>query len=498
MQPFGRWAPDAFNPGSGFAGEASGVLPGLNSYHPWPQMAEASVALAAACRGAFTARGASNAIKIFAGSATKLYKFAGTGASWTDVTRSVGGDYAVATDDLWQAIQFGDNAYFTQITDALQYIDVDSGTNFAAVSGSPPKARFISVVGDFIMLGNTENDAREVRWCGRNDPTAWTKGQKDADAQSFPDGGDVMGIAGYELGGLIWQTEIVRRMATRSDAAIFEFHRIETAQGTLAPYSIVPRRGTSYYYSVSGFQQIATDGSSQAIGANWVDDWFKENSSASSRPKAIVGAADPATNRIFWLFAGSGNGTSSIFDHMLCFDPTLVDSDYGPWTHAPASASVIFPAATTATSLENLGSAGLGYTLETVPYSLDADIWKGGAPRIGAFGSGYKMQFFAGAPMAATIETAAFEPIPGRRAYVRGFRLLGDAATVSARVGAYERPQDAISWSSSQSLDAQGRVQARTSGRLLQIETTIAADEDWTHMAGIDFDDDHLTQDGRR
>lgn len=500
VQSFGKWGPDTFSADSGVAGEASGVRPGLSAYRPWFQPAVASLALPAVCRGAFAGRTTANATAIFAGTGVRLYKFAGIGTAYTNITRSSAVNYAVATDDLWQFAQYGANVFGTQITDTLQFIDASAGTNFEPVAGSPPKARYLAVVGDFLMLGNTDTSSKEVRWSARNDAASWTKGQKDSDAQTFPDGGDVMGLAGFELGGLVWQTEIVRRMTARQDAAIFEFHRVETSQGTLAPYSIINRQGTSYYYAINGFQQIMMDGASDAIGANWIDGWFLDNSNAATRPKAIVGSSDPASPEVYWLFAGPGNATSSVFDHALCYNPTLTDSDYGPWTHAPLSASLIFPAATTATSLENLGVAGLGYTsMDTlVPYSLDADIWKGGAPRMGAFDSAFKMDFFTGTPMAATVQTAQFQPVPGRRAYVRGFRLLTDAPVATARVGYTESPATAIVWNGATSMEANSRVQARASGRYLQIEASIPAGTDWNHLQGTDFDDDHVIQDGRR
>lgn len=490
--PWGKWAPDTYGLNSGFAGEALGVLPGLNSYHPWPQLAVSSLALSSVCRGAFAARTTTNAIAVFAGRQTKLNKSAGVASAWTDVTRLAGGDYALATDDLWQGAQFGANFYATQITDDLQYIDVSSGTNFAAAPGTPPKARYIAVIGDFLMLANTSNGTRELRWCARNDPSFWTAGKRDSDFQVFPDGGDIMGISAFEKAGLVFQSEIVRSMQTRTDRAIFQFTRIETAQGTLAPYSIISQRGTSYYYAVNGFRSIGLDGSSQGIGANWIDDWFKDNSSASTRPKALVGAADPTKARVFWLFAAAGNPTSSVFDHALCFDPALVDSDYGPWTHAPLSASMIFPAATTATSLENLGSAGLGYTTETVPYSKDADIWKGGAPRLGAFDASFKMNFFSGSPMAATMQTGLFQPIPGKRSFVNGFRFVGDSPDAVGRIYTSERPQATPAPSATSTINRQGIIYRRASGRYLRMEVTLPAGSDWDHAAGIDLDDDGL------
>jgi hypothetical protein len=499
--PFGRWGPDAATLDAGLAGEASGVRPGLTSYLPFPQMAASSLALAAACRGAFTARTTSNAIAIFAGTSTKLYKFAGVATAWTDYTRLAGGNYAVGTDDLWQFAQFGDVVFATQITDALQGITLTGGVNFAAAAGSPPKGRYIGVVGDFLILGNTDTSSKEVRWSARNDAATWTKGQKDADSQTFPDGGDVMGLAGFEQGGLIFQTDIVRRMMSRQDAAIFEFHRIETSQGTLAPYSIINRQGTSYYYGTNGFQMISLDGSSAAIGANWVDAWFIANSNASTRPKAIIGSYDPASPQVFWLFAASGNATSSTFDHVLCFDPTLKDSDYGPWTHAPISASMVFPAATTATTLENLGVAGLGYTsMDTlVPYSLDADIWKGGAPRIGLFDSAFKLNFLTGTPMAATLQTGLFQPIEGKRCFVNGFRFVGDSPDAIGRIYTSERQQSAETPGATSTVNAQGIIYRRASGRHIRMEVTIPAGAAWTKASGISLDDPGLVkEDGQR
>ncbi len=502
MQSFGKWGPDAATLNVALAGEASGVLPGRTGYQPFPQPAVASLAMAAACRGAFAGRTTPNAIAIFAGTSVRLYKFAGVATAWTNVTRSSAVNYAVATDDLWQFAQYGVNVFATQISDTLQFIDVSAGTNFEPVAGSPPQARYVAVVGDFLMLGNTNTSPREVRWSGRNDAAFWTKGQKDSDAQTFPDGGDIMGLSGFERGGLIFQTEIVRQMSSRQDAAIFEFHRVETSQGTLAPYSIINRQGLSYYYGVNGFQRIGFDGASEGIGTSWVDQWFIANSNVSTRPKAIVGAADPTSPRMFWLFAASGNATAVNFDHAICYDPSLMDSDYGPWSHAPLSASYIFPAATTATTLENLGVAGLGYTsIDTlVPYSLDADIWKGGAPRIAAFDGAFKMNFFTGTPMAAALQTGLFQPIPGSRSFVNGFRCVDDASAGEGRIATSERQQTVETFGSTNAVNDQGIIYKRASGRYMRIERTIPAGATWTKATGISLDDDKslLLPDGQR
>ena len=267
------------------------MRPGRTGYEPWPQMAVASAALGClACRGAYMARTLVNAVAIFAGTSSRLYKFASM-ASWTDFSKGAANYTALPTDDLWQFAQYGPNVYATNIGNPLQSCDVSSGTVFADVAGSPPKAKYLAVVGDFLMLGNTETSSREVRWSARNDPTSWTRYVKDADCQAFPDGGDVMGLSGFEQGGLIFQTEVVRHMQVRPDAAIMEFHRVEASQGTLAPYSHHHAPGRCLLLRdkriSADYRQMAP---AEGIGANWIDDWFLDNSLAASRPKAIVGS----------------------------------------------------------------------------------------------------------------------------------------------------------------------------------------------------------------
>ncbi len=108
------------------------------------------------------------------------------------------------------------------------------------------------------------------------------------------------------------------------------------------------------------------------------------------------------------------------------------------------------------------------------------------------------MCFFTGTPMAASVQTSGFEPVPGSRAYVRGFRLIGDAVNATGKIGGAERPQDVIQYNGPMSVNAQGRVPVRISTRYAQIQVDVAQGEDWSDLAGIDFDQDDIRPDGKR
>lgn len=496
--PFAEWAPDRWGLNDATtAGEASGVLPKLRSYGPWPQLAAGSLALAADCKGAIAVRGSSGSTVIFAGTATKLYKFAGIATAWTDVTRSAGGDYAVPADGRWSFAQFDKYLIACNGVDANQYIDIDSGTNFAALTGSPI-ARYCKTVGDFLMLfdlataqGPSTSGRIQVAWSGARNPLYWTFGQKSSDYATFWDGGFVTGGTSI-LGGLVFQAHAVNRMVRRTQGApVFDFAPIEEMQGTRAPYSIVSHEQETAFYSDDGFNVIGPGGV-RNIGLQRVDEWFRDTVNQSRIPE-IVGALDPISMRRMWLFP-TGSNSSDVFDHVLCHDERL-----DRWTHAAISGTHIFSAASVGTTLDDLTT--LYSTLDAVPYPLDSAIWQGGVPALAMFDSVSKMSFFAGTPMAATIQTTAFEPIPGKRALCTGFRLVGGTSAAQGRISAKERTADSETWGASATVNAQGLIETRVSGRILRAEVTEAAGADWDHIAGIDTGDpseELIVEDGER
>lgn len=491
MQAFAEWAPDVAQWNADVASEASGVVPKGNSYGPLPQPAQTSAAVPAAVRGAFAARTTTNAIAIFAFTAVRAYKFASVTAAWTNVTRSSAVNYALAADDYWSIKQFGTVAIATQIADTVQFIDVTTGTNFEPLAGSPPQAKFVEVAGDFVILGNTTTSGRQIRNSARNDAANWTRGQKDSDEQTFNDGGDVQGVAGYEVGGLIFQSETMRRLSLRQDAAIYETHKVDPARGTPSPHSIIKDGSDVYYYSNTGFLRLGGDGSITNIGTDRINEWFRSNIN-QSRSKAIIGALDPIVRRAYWLCPSASNASSTTLDLLLIYD-----MERNRFTHFNSCAlTYIFPAATPGWTLAALAAAYT--TLSAVPYPFGSDVWKGGAPGLAAFDSANKLCFFTGTPCAASVQTAPFEPVPQQRAFVQGFRLYGDATTATGKVGGSERPQDPIVFGAALSVNAQGRIPARISTRIAQIQVDIPAGVSWSHLAGIDFDGDDISPDGER
>lgn len=484
---FAKWSPDRFPLEEMVAPEAKGVWPSPDSYLPWPQPTQVSAALAAACQGAFTARASDGTLKVFAATTAKQYVYASSSA-WTDVTRVSGGDYALVADQQWSYTQFGTSLIASNYSDAMQVIDVDAGTNFSALGGSPPQAKIVRTVGDFVMAAGINGHVGRVHWSGRNNSTFWTRGTQDCDAQDFLAGGDTTGIAPFGQGrGLIFQEGAIRAFSASNDRSIFNFDLLEDQRGLVAPDSLVVRGGTAYYYSQNGF--FATDGSGQSrpLGANIVDRWFQMDVNYG-RITAMRGAVDPINQRVIWIYPSNGN-SATVLDRAICYD---IATD--AWSHADLNATVIFAAATPAATADNIDTllTNLGYTLETAPFSFDAQWLRGGTYYLSIFDNSFKLAYLSGTPMAATLETVSFQPIPGKRVFVRGCRLITDNANATVQIGATETASGTLNFTTPSAQNGAGRCPVRTSGRWIRARVNMAAGDNWTHITGVTFDDDNM------
>src|SRR5262245_27202747 len=123
-----------------------GPVPGLSAITSSPLSATET------CVGLAFARQSSGGYLIFAGTRTKLFMYDSNSQSWIDKSRTSGGPYNVSTDDYWSFAQFGTQLIAVNVNDDSQVINVDSPASFAALPGSPPRARYVTVVGDFVVL----------------------------------------------------------------------------------------------------------------------------------------------------------------------------------------------------------------------------------------------------------------------------------------------------------------------------------------------------------
>jgi hypothetical protein len=100
---FGEWLPDQAALSLPGSSNAVNVQPHGTGFRSWGSIAVDSTALTARARGAVAMIDADSNVRMFAGDATKLYRYeAGT---WTD--KSKAGSYSNDTLDNWNFLKFG-------------------------------------------------------------------------------------------------------------------------------------------------------------------------------------------------------------------------------------------------------------------------------------------------------------------------------------------------------------------------------------------------------
>lgn len=471
MIPFAPFEPDRsrFNPNASDA--ILNAVPTADGYGPFKDLSAISDALAATCVGAIFVQDSSNDFFIIAGTATTLYRFDSSDGSWDDISGS-SAPFGVPDGDLWKFAIYGTKLVATNITDPVQVYDIDAAGTFADLTGSPPQAKHVWVANGYLVLANTNSNSKRVQWSGYEDITTWTVGEKGADYQDLPDGGEVSGGIGDELGAYVFQRDRIRRMQFAPGTQFaFGFQEVDNARGAVSPHGIIPIALNDFaYLSESGFYRAEAN----PIGAEKVNRYFFDDVDRDFLNQ-VQGIADPFNKMCWWLYTDSDASRK-----MIGYDWQL-----DRWTRSNANPTLLCSIASPAYTLEALDNVSA--SLDALPYSLDARIWSGGRPAFAAFDSLNKLSYFEGDNMAAVLETAEVELSPPRRAFVSGIRAMGDSDDYTAQVGRKDKHDDAVTWSSTISPSSvTGLVPTRSSGRLHKFRQNIAAGDVWTISHGVE------------
>lgn len=491
--PFGSYAPDLAPLGNKGSTAAMNVTPHAGGFRPFPALVPYLSALTARCQGSFFTTDEDGNVFGFAGDAAKLYSLSGGGTTWNDASKM--GGYATPATGQWVFDKFGSVVLATNFADDIQAYTMGSSTDFADLAGSPPKAKYLSVISDFVVLGFLDEGTvfpERIRWSAIGDHTSWPTPASDAarivqaDQRDLRgDGGWIQGLAGglSAANGAILQERALWRMVRASAPIVFSLDQVEGGRGTPAPNSIAQVGGSIFYLGEDGFYRF--DGqSSVPIGASRIDRTFFRTVDTSYFDR-VSAAVDPVNKLVIWAYPASS--VDGLPNRQLIYNWELNE-----WSEADATVEIMVRAMQLGVDLDtDLNADETGADDDTWP-SLDSRFWSGGRPGLAGFDSSHKLGFFSGSPRAAQVATGEFELETGRAALINRVRPLIDAnggqPGMTARVRSRYRLGDLPSTGQAYSITGSGQCFARSRGRYHRVEVAIEATDAWEFAQGVDVD----------
>lgn len=465
---FGEWLPDQPALGNS-ATVCQNVIPQAKSYRSIKGLSSFTNALGSRALSAFWVKDASNDFYNFAGDAGKLYRLSGN--TFADVSKS--GGYAVTG---WEFAKWGERVIAASIDAPIQYFDVGTSTLFANLPGSPPQAKHIAIIKDFVFLGNLKVGSdfypERIQWSGYNSSELWTPSlSTQADYQDlFGRGGAVQKIVPGDYG-IVFQEHAIRKVTYVGPPTIFEIEEIVKDKGCLAPNSVCWQGKLIYFYSHDGFYVFDGESNPVPIGAEKVDRFIKDDFDTTDVNR-MYGAIDRRNRAVFWLYPSRSTGQG----RMLCYKP-----DVQRWSYIDVNAELIFEYATSAYDLDTIDALLTG-GIDIDTFDMDDSPFKGGDVDFVAFGTDHKLASFSGTPLTATIETGEFSEFQ-RRVSVKSARPLTDG-TVTVSAGTRDTQSVTYTYGAAQSRNAAGEANFRTSARYHRFKATISGG--FTHAIGVD------------
>jgi len=460
---FPEWLPDRDNHENPGLVQFKNVLPDTY-YKPINSLVPIGTAMAGTALGAFSMKDDDNNSINFAGDASDLYKI--VLGDWTSTNTG----FTTILDDRWNFIEFGSNCVATNSDGVIQVYDVEVDTAFSALSGTPPKGKYLAVVGDFLVVGNISTSANTVQWSGINDITEWTAGTAESDSQVIPEGGPITGIAGGEYG-LVFQERQITRMTYTGPPLNFAFDVFEHTNGTRAQGSIVQEGIYTYYLSLSGFYR--TDGTqSFSISPEKVNSYFYGKYD-DTLPYKITSMVDPKEKTITWSYVGL-DSTDTLPNWLIIYNWELQR-----WSEAEISHDLVFTCLSGELTLDALDT--LYPDLDAMTTSLDSDFFKGGISSNCAISPTHQLATFTGASMQGVIETAEYEFYPGSKSILTEVWPLIDG-DITVTVATRANYQDTTTSTGDISVNTLGFAPFTENGRYHSMIFTF---DNWTKAAGF-------------
>lgn len=462
---FGEWLPD--QPGViGALTTAKNCYPRAVGYGPFPTEEDYSGNAAQNLTNVVAARDVAGTTKVFASGTTRLYILDSSDFSLDDVSATT---YTNAT--MWKFTQFGNKVIGATEAHTLQAYDLTTTANFANLSSDAPKAKFVTVVRDFVVTGYQTDNPTRVQWSGINNEATWAvSATTQADFQNIPDGGRVQGVTGGEFG-LVLMDRSIYRMSYIGTPLIFQFDNISRNLGCYESNSVIQWQGITYFLSDDGF--YACDGQQIVnIGAEKVNRYFFTTLRESELDLMSV-AVDPSKNLVMWGYSS----TDLTYRILMYHVPTK------RWAYADSTVNRIASSSTPAVTLDGLDNYSA--SIDALQTSLDSRLWLGGKLQLAGV-TGAKIITFTGPAKTALIDTADISA-DQNQSMITLVKPLVDNGSGSVAVESRLQLNATLSFPSVTAANSENRVGVRSYGRYHRVRLEPSGNN-WSSAIGVDVE----------
>ena len=462
---FTEWTPD--QPGIvENLSVAKNVIPAALGFIPMPSAVDYSSAASESLNNVFAGR-FSGTTTLFAGGATKLFRFDSADLGMDNVSKS--GGY---TNILkWNFVQFGNAVIAANNANKLQAWKLGSSTAFADLAVAAPVAKYVTVIRDFVVAANLDggSNPNKVQWSDINDETDWTSGNaSQSDFQIIADGGNITGITGGEFGLVLLERAIVR-MTYIGSPFFFQFDTISKSLGCVEGNSVTKYGNVTYFLGDDGF--YSCDGTNIVpIGNEKVDRWFSSNANPS-KLNTMSATVDPIRKIVVWNFLDNfGQRQLLIYNWQV-----------QKWSYANTDTDVVAYAATAGLTLEALDTYG---TIDSLTTSLDDALWAGGK-LLFAGARGTKVITFTGANMTAELATGDIGS--ENTSTIMLARPIVDNGSASVAVASRRLLNEGVNYGSYIPASNENRVSLRSNGKYHRL-SIIPTGSQWSNAIGLDIE----------
>lgn len=461
-----EWLPDQADLNATGMTVVKNALPGVKGYEPFPGLSpQTTSTTSTTANSLFAAFDGSGNETIFVGDTSNIYQF--TGGTLTNLSGTV---YGTTSGDRWRFTLYGDRVVATNNADPVQYYDLSSSSAFGSLAGSPPVAKFVATVRDFVWLGNISGTPYRVQWSGLGNSETWSSSQTtQADFQDLFSGGEVRGLVGGEYAVILCEHSIYRA-AYVGAPIIFQVDEVENSRGCLVPGSVVGIGQDVYYWADNGVWKFNGQ-QAMPIGEQRVDKWLLDEFDKEYLDN-VWAAKNSDKNLVMWLFCGPSSGGTP--NRLLCYNYVL-----DRFTYCEVSANVIGEILTSGTTLDSIDEF-----IDDVDEFVDSSAYTGGLRIAAAVDTSGFVSYFTGNALSARFETNEFQAQSGDRTVITEVWPLVDGGTLSANVAAKARQNDTITFGSTAIQNSVGFCPFRSEGRFHKVALNVSGN-DWDHATGM-------------